>query len=270
MRRLTLLYPLIIPTPYAGETFISRFLLLLALIVVAVAGTFIQLDEFRKARLYQSEGVIVATESISKYSRCHDLVCTYSIDYTFVARPSDGGRRYSDDEHVPRVFYNSVATGAPLQVIYLASSPDTNRLYALYVPGQSSYVGAIVGGLLFLPLFVVWLWQTLDAQNARRLDNEGLLVVSAVAGRCTQENLTARPNYYRAYRRSSWKNDDVDRGPNYVFKNSYYIVYDLPGVGLVRSEVDKNTYDRMHDGSPIHLRYLPDNPRICRVEWEMG
>ncbi len=118
--------------------------------------------------------------------------------------------------------------------------------------------------MLFLPLFALWLWQTLDAQNARRLDNEGVLVASNVEGRCTQEHLSSRPNYH-AGRRSPYA--DIDNGPSYVFTNSYSIIFDLPGVGLVRQGVDQAIYEKMTEGKSISLRYLPDNPRICRLEW---
>lgn len=266
MRKLTLLYPLILSTPHADETTLSRILLFLALILVAVAGTVIQTSEFREARLLQSEGVIVATQPIAKYQHCKNGICTYTIDYTFITRPGEGERRYSDSESVSRDFYHSTAEGALLQIIYIARSPDVNQIHALYVPGKSSYTGTIVGSVLFLPLFALWLWQTLDAQNARRLDNEGVLVASSVEGRCTQEHLGPRPNYHVGLGRRPMY-DEIDNGPSYVFKNSYYIIFDLPGVGLVRQGVDQAIYEKMTEGKSISLRYLPDNPWICRLEW---
>ncbi|MBN2389868.1 MAG: hypothetical protein JXR84_04045 [Anaerolineae bacterium] len=116
--------------------------------------------------------------------------------------------------------------------------------------------------MILLPIFTLWIWQTINYWNARRLDNEGVWVNSVVEGHCTREGVGYAP------KNGSYDDDDDDSSVNSISTISHYIIYDLPGVGLVRQGVDKTIYDRVNDGSSIKLRYLPDSPRICRVEWE--
>jgi hypothetical protein len=51
-----------------------------------------------------------------------------------------------------------------------------------------------------------------------------------------------------------------------VYSVAYY--FELPGgtAPMIRAEVNKGAHQAYQVGDPVQVRYLPDNPQVCRLE----
>ncbi|MBN2389869.1 MAG: hypothetical protein JXR84_04050 [Anaerolineae bacterium] len=237
-------YPAVSPTPTPGKALGCSMAVLLLMVATMAVGAFVQQREVREVRRLQTEGVVaVARVDDKKVDRDSEDGDTYSIYYTFRAvAPNGATRDYAQWEDVPLAFYNRMPVGATLEVVYVPGAPDINRLRKFYTPGKVRYWGIFIGLGAALPCLALGAGQLTRYRNARRLDDEGMQVTTRVLDHYTHT--------------------DSDG-------NSYYIIYELPGVGRVRQAVTRKVQAQLSPGSPIRLTYLPDNPRIFRMEQEL-
>jgi len=236
-------YPLVIPTPASGKTLGCSVILLFVMIAGIAIGMFVQQLEISKAQQLQNQGVVVAaTVSDKDVDRDSDDGDTYSIRYTFRAVGGDGAvGDYGRWESVTESFYDRTEVGTTVEVVYVSDAPHISLLRDFYTPGKVDYWGAVIGAGVAILCLALGAGQLNRHRYARRLDAEGVQTVTQIV--------------------DHYSHADSDG-------TSYYIIYDLPGMGRVRQLASRNVQNRYPVGSTVRLLYLPDNPAIFRVEEE--
>ncbi len=234
-------YPVVAPIWPAGTALGCGFSLgLLGLILVA-GGWLAQQHHIREVRLLQTEGVVgVASITRQRISESDDSE-TYYVTFAFTAIANDHRVEVRKEVSVPESFYERVEYGSQIEVVYARSDPHVVKIRAFYTPGKVEYWWLIgLGSLGALCLFFTWLLLGVY-RNARRLDAEGLV---------------ARVTLLDCFEHSDSES------------TTYYVAYELPGVGPVRQGVEKKIYNRLSVGQTFNLVYLPDNPKLFRPLWE--
>ncbi|MBN2004188.1 MAG: hypothetical protein JXA21_12600 [Anaerolineae bacterium] len=239
----TKVYPAVSPTPKPRTALGCSVILVMLMIAAIAVGVFVQQKEAREVRLLEREGVVaVATVGDKKIEHGSDNDEIPYIYYTFRAVTADGAtREYGQWKSVRSSFYNQTDIGATLEVVYVPGSPNINRLRDLYTPGKMQYWGVLIAAGIALPCLALGAGQLNRYRHARRLDAEGMQAITRIMEHYTEE--------------------DSDG-------NTYYIIYELPGMGPVRQATTRNFQARHPVGSSVQLLYLPDNPLIFRLEDE--
>ncbi len=234
-------YPVVAPLWPAGTALGCAVSLGLLGLILVVGGWLAQQHHIREVRLLQNEGVgAVAVVTAQRISESDDSE-TYYVTFAFTAVANDQRVEVQEEVSVPESFYERVEYGSKIEVVYARSDPEIVKIHAFYTPGKIEYWWLIgLGSLGALCLFFTWLLFGVY-RNARRLDAEGM---------------SARVTLLDCFEHS-----DSD-------STTYYLAYELPGVGPVRQVVEKKIYDRLSVGQSFSLIYLPDNPKLFRPLWE--
>jgi hypothetical protein len=215
--------------------------LLFDLVITVGVATYFQRENVRQAELLQSEGVVTrATVVALEIGEDDEGDETYYVTYSFVSRPDrPEEREVTRSESVPYDLYKRLEEGGWVEVIYAPSDPEVARITAEYKPGAVNYLPGILGAVVALPSLVALLWFYSRYRRAARLDEEGAAATVEVLD---------------MYEDSSGDS------------TSHYIVYQLPGGVPFRTSVRGSLYRRLRVGSHVTVRYLPDDPRVFRVE----
>jgi hypothetical protein len=236
---------------------ISVFSLVLALSFTLIGALFLVLGvsgHLRDSNTYRrllEEGVVVQGSVQLLRMEEDDNLTTYYVDYQFIAPIKGDPTRIQGSQSVSSDFYRSLREGQTIQVRYAASDPDLSTLEAEFGPpniipllffGGTGGLGTLVGLAMALYVFR-------NVHYLRRLRLHGRLTQAFIYDRWEYKDLEGLATYCIAY----------------AFKA------DLPGRSVVivsRAEQNKDIYDRYKVGDSVLVRYLPDNPNICRLEIE--
>ncbi len=234
-------YPIVSPTIGTGVAlWIGVILVVLGLLLI-VGGGLAQMNHIRQVRLLDSEGVVMRALITDKSISEGEDSDTYYVHYVFSAVVQDQRIQVEKKDSVPESFYDEVEYGSDLEVIYVESDPHIVRIRALYTPGKVEYWWIIVlGGLGLMCWLVAW-GMSKNHANARQLDDQGMPIVTRLL--------------------DLYKEESSD-------STSYYVAYELPGVGPIRHAVDERVFVRLKVGDTIRLVYLPDRPKVFRPQWD--
>lgn len=233
-------YSIVAPTWKAETAWWVNLILFIVGLALITGGWLLQREHVRQVRLLQTEGV-VATAQVTDKSISHgDDNDTYYVHYAFMTLVNDQRVEIKRKESVPAWFYDRTEDGGHLEIVYVGSAPSIVRIRALYTPGQVEYWRLLVpGGLGLCCWLLAWDFFR-HYRNARQLDGEGI---------------TTTVRLLDCYKEES--SDSI----------SYYVAYELPGVGPIRHTVDKQLYTGLQAGDAVKLVYLPARPKIFRPQW---
>lgn len=204
-------------------------------------GGFLQYRAIRSARLLESEGISArATVTDTRISEDDDGDETYYVAYRFDAPSSDAGsQQVQREESVPYVVFAQAEEGGSIDIIYARSDPKVAQILANYMPGEVSYVSILVGGIMGVICALLAIPLHRRFQDAIRLDAEGVLTTTTVL------------DLFAA--------SDSD-------STTHYVAYTLPDGQKVRHGIKPAIYKQLHVGDALRLVYLPDNPKVFRLE----
>ncbi|MBN2005823.1 MAG: hypothetical protein JXA21_20870 [Anaerolineae bacterium] len=233
-------YPIVAPTLHTGTALAGSIILLLVGLIMISAGGFMQQHHINEVRLLEKEGVVAVANVTAKRVHRGDDSDTYYVTFAFTAAENGQQVDVKKEAKAPRNFYDHVEYGSKIEVVYAHSAPRLVRIRALYTPGKVEYWWMIcLGGAGVLCLLFAWMLHGIY-RNASHLDSEGVRATTLLLDR--------------------FEHSDSD-------STSYYVAYDLPGVGPIRHSVEKGIYDWLVIGDTVNLVYLPDNPKIFRPLW---
>lgn len=200
-------------------------------------GGFLQYRTIRNARLLESEGVTTrATVTGKRISEDDDGDETYYVAYRFDA----GSQPVRREESVPYAVFARAEEGGKIDVIYARSDPKVAQILADYTPGEVSYLSILIGGVMGVICALLAIPLRRRFRAALALDAEGVLTTTAVLDLFTAS--------------------DSDG-------TTHYVAYTLPDGQKVRHGVKPAIYKQLHVGDLLRLVYLPDDPKVFRVEW---
>ncbi|MBN2392562.1 MAG: hypothetical protein JXR84_17660 [Anaerolineae bacterium] len=239
--RPALKYPIVMPTFKARTMLVITVILLFVGLALIAAGWLIQRNEIREARLLQTEGIVVTAKVTGKEISEGEDSDTYYVSYSFSGVANDQHLDINRRDSVPWSFYGRVEYGGKIDIIYARSDPRIVRIHALYTPGKVEYWPLIILGGVGMLILLLTLVSRGYYRKATRLDNEGMLADVLLL--------------------DCFKHEDSD-------SVTYYVAYELPGVGPVRHSVSKKVYEQLIIGETIRIAYLPDMPKVFRPLWE--
>jgi len=236
-------YPALTPTASPRLALLLCLALVLDLLITSGAAAFFQRRNIRTAELLRREGVVTrATVVDLEIIGGGEDGDTYHVTYSFVSRPGRAEEReVTIRDGVSRDVYKQLEQGGRVEVIYAPSDPEVVRITADYDVASNDYRPTIVGAMVVLPTLGALAWFFTRYRRGARLDEEGVTATAEVL------------DLYE------------DTGGEV---SSYYIAYRLPGGDPFRHTVRASVYRRLQVGSPVTVRYLPDDPRVFRLEGE--
>lgn len=231
-------YPIVMPTFKTSVYSAIAAIMLLAGLLLIAGGWFLQHSHIHEVRLLETEGVAVSVPVVDKRISRSDDSDDYYITFAYTAIAHDQRVNVERKVSVPRSYYDGVAVGREIEVIYARSDPEVVKIGALYTVGKVEYWRLILlggaGGLCVFGALMLFREQ----RRARRLDIEGVTTTSALL--------------------DCYESSDSE-------STTYYIAYDLPGVGPVRQFLEEPVYQRLKPGDKIQIVYLPDMPKLFRL-----
>jgi hypothetical protein len=168
----------------------------------------------------------------------------YYVTYQFTAPLPQGDRKqFSREQSVDRDTYDNLPPESRITVVYAPSDPIVSRpLDWLGPPYYLLFIAAL--GSLFVVFGVILFisgWQGIA--KSRKLSRRGQLIQGTLIDR--------------------WTDQDSDGDPVYCIA----FEFTLPGrPHVTRAEYNREAYDLLEIGDPVSVRYLPDQPHICRLE----
>ncbi len=168
----------------------------------------------------------------------------YYVIYQFTAPLPQGDRKhFSREQSVDRNSYDDLPPESRITVVYAPSDPTVSRLQDWLGPPYYLLIVAALGALFVLIGMVLFIsgWQGI--MEARKLSRRGQLIQGTLIDR--------------------WTDKDSDGDPVYCVAFEFV----LPGRPRVtRAEYNQEAHDLLEIGDPVSVRYLPQQPHICRLE----
>lgn len=169
---------------------------------------------------------------------------SYYVTYQFTAPAGKGDRQnFSREQGVMRRRYDELPPQSRVDIIYAPSDPTVSTLASKFGPPFGLLFMAGMGGL-FVLIGLALLgnsWRTMG--QASQLNRQGQLIQGTVL--------------------DGWT--DTDSDGDRVYCVAYH--FTPPGrPGVTRAEYNRTAYNRLAPGDPVSVRYLPQNPHICRLE----
>lgn len=234
--------PVVTPVGSVRATRLAWLFFAFAVLVCFGLGGFLQYRAIRSARLLESEGTTAqAIVTDKRISEDDDGDETFYVTYRFDAQSPDAGARQMEHEaSVPYEVFAQAEEGGGIDVIYARSDPRVAQILANYVPGEVSYVSMLVGGIMGVICALLAIPLHRRFQDALDLDAAGVPTLTPVLDlfATSDENGT-----------------------------THYVAYTLPDGQKVRHGIKPAIYKQLHVGDLIRLVYLPDDPKVFRVEW---
>lgn len=170
----------------------------------------------------------------------------YMITYQYTApRPQGAVQQFTKATPVRLSTYESLSEGAHIPILYAVPDPAVSRPQSEFEPPVWSLAWAGLPLLLGLAGLGVALWGGWELKQVWALEDRGQMIIGVIFDR--------------------WVADPYRRPPCVA----YY--FDLPGQPnersrVIRAEYNRTAYNTYQVGDSVQIRYLPDNPKICRLE----
>jgi hypothetical protein len=170
---------------------------------------------------------------------------TYYVTYQYTApSPQGGQQQFSREEEVSENEATTLQPGSPVTVLYDPANPQTARLQAGFGPPVFKDYFKVVFlllGLGMLILAVVLLRQIISLRLYGQTTS-GIVIDRWV------ESSSASDAHCIAYRFQALQANGLARQ-------------------VTRAEEHYKAYEKFHPGDTVQIRYLPDKPEICRLEF---
>ncbi len=203
---------------------------------------YVQWIAVRESNLLAARGVVTVAqiEDLSAHTSSKGR-SSYSMKYLFYPQAGTAGAEaVKVSENISGRYYYSKEVGDVIEVIYVPEEPTIARVRELYHKGEIFVFPSILGGFIALvSLLVAWA-NALEYGHAVRLKAEG------IAGESRIVDL-----YFEKGRKS---------------KQSYYMAYELPNRVVVCHWIRHDLYKQLKIGDSVSLLYVPDDPRIYRLQ----
>lgn len=171
----------------------------------------------------------------------------YYVTYKYTAPlPQGDSQSFTDEVSVNRRTYDDLPPERIVKVLYASSNPSVSDLEQEF--GSPAWMFVFFS--CFMSVFVVVGVGMLTWGVTR---TRKVLLLNA-RGQVTQGRVTDR-----------WVDTDSDGD------NTYCVAYrfDVPlsdSGPILKGEQNAKAYNSLHVGEPVQVRYLPSNPKICRLE----
>lgn len=177
--------------------------------------------------------VALSTSESCNDGSCHDVNV---VRYTFTTLQE---QQIQGEEFVDHKQYQQIGIDADWPIVYLRSDPATyeSRYHAVKHVAETWHLlrlSLVAYLFLLIVIGLAWRWE-------RYFQQKSIL---------TQGVVTQR-----------WR--EFDEEYNY----RYSIAYTFPGGAETQATLTLDQYKQVKVGSPMMVRYLPDNPRRSRVAW---
>ena len=171
----------------------------------------------------------------------------YNVYYRFIAPVNGNPQTFEQYASVSQSVYESLETGGRLEVIYSASDPQFSVVKADF--GVSSLWPSILGvgmSLLFVGIGLMMVIPGAQAgKHILKLGSQGQLTRATVFARW-EETDSDGTSYYVAY---AFKVSSRPTGQQ-IISNAQQSLY---------------AYKKLSIGGQVNIKYLSDNPQICRM-----
>lgn len=171
----------------------------------------------------------------------------YYLTYRYTAPlPQGDSQSFTEEASVSRSTYDAFPPERPVKVLYAPADPAVSELE----PEFGSPFWPFAFFACFISLFVIIGvgMLTWGLNNSRKV-----LLLNA-RGQMTQGTLTHR-----------WIDTDSDGDDTYCI--AYRFEVPLAGSGpVLKGEQNPKAYNSLNVGDPVSVRYLPNNPTVCRLE----
>lgn len=199
-------------------------------------------DEFRSYLRLAREGTLAIAVITDLEVESYDFFEEYYVHYEFRA-PFAGDRKLFDGvDKVSEAYYNQLAVGQEIPIIYWPLDPEISAVEL------KLDVRLIIFALFFIllgPLTILFF--SLYLRRLQRLRQRGQLVQGFIFDRWIDRDMEGEPAHMVAY---AFEIDTPDRGR----------------IIITASEQNERAYEKYQIGSPVVIRYLPENPRLCFLE----
>lgn len=230
-----------------GKPDITLVALVLVLLAVGWALTWVW-DVVRNrrelARLHES-GVETEATVVQRHMRrvAGADVESHSITYRYVVSSPDAAdqQSFTDKDGVSRALYESVRMGDRITIVYAPTKPSVSRIVEdrdpfveglpidLLLPTAFAVAFSVVAGFLFK-----------GYGRARKLQQSGVTTEGTVTDAWVRRSSQSAKRYFVLYRFM----DDI----------------------WVTQQVKKRDFQELTVGTPVTVRYLPDDPECSRIE----
>ena len=171
----------------------------------------------------------------------------YNVYYRFIAPINGNPQTFEQYASVSQSVYESLETGGRLEVIYSASDPQFSVVKADF--GVSSLWPSILGvGMSLLFVGIGLMMVIPGAQAGKHILKLGF------QGQLTQATVFAR-----------WEETDSD-GTSYYVAYAFKVSSRPTGQQIIsNAQQSLYAYKKLSIGGQVNIKYLSDNPQICRM-----
>lgn len=218
-----------------------------ALFLVLGVGTYIR-DNSAYHRL-SSEGITTAAAITNLDFDSGDDPIRYYVYYQFQASIQGDTAPFQGSDEVSSTLFSRLEVGQTIEVLYWRADPSLSAVKAeLRPPSMTLLLGlGGIGGLFTLIGLVMISSSIMGIVNTSRLRLGGQVARGIVFKKWTDTDSDGDTMYYVAYAfKAEMRGKEVQH--------------------ISRAEPNKILYDNVPVGGGLMVRYLPDNPHICRVD----
>jgi hypothetical protein len=208
--------------------------------------TTITLPTWQTYYLLKDTGVTTEAVVLKRIFKRGSRTTPYLITYQYTAPvPQGRSQQFTKATPVDLSTYESLSVGAHIPILYAATDPAVSRPQSEFEPPFSSLGWAGLPLLFVLVGLGLALWGGRELNQVLALDGRGQMIRGVV----------------------------FDRWVAYPYRRPPCVAYyfDLLGqpngrTRVVRAEYNRTAYNTYQVGDSVPIRYLPDNPKICRLE----
>jgi DNA-directed RNA polymerase subunit RPC12/RpoP len=218
-----------------------------AMFLVLGVGTYIR-DSSAYHRLSR-EGITAAAAITNLDFDSGDDSIRYYVYYHFQASIQGDTARFQGSDEVSGAFFSRLEMGQTIEVRYWLADPSLSAVKAeLRPPSMTLLLGfGGMGGLFTLIGLAMMSSSIMGIVNTSRLRLGGQVARGIVFKKWTDTDSDGDTIYFVAY---AFKAEILGKGVQHIS----------------RAEQNKKLYDNVPVGGVLMVRYLPDNPQICRVD----
>lgn len=233
---------------FTAGTFLAAgsLLIIFALIFGCAMTTNVTLPAWQRYYLFKNTGITTEAVVIDRpFTQASQTRSPYQITYQYTALlPNGESQQFTTTTPVHPRTYDSLPLGKIFPILYLPTNPAASYLQSEFAPPFDSLALGGVGLLLTLGGFVIIILGRLELKQVMALDNRGQIIGGIIFERWAP--FSGRPPCV-----------------------AYY--FDLPGQPkehsrVVRAEFNERAYYTYQVGDQVQIRYLPENPKLCRLE----
>lgn len=218
-----------------------------ALFLVLGVGTYLR-DSSAYHRLSR-EGMTAAAVITNLDFASDDDSIRYYVAYQFQASIQGDPARFQGSDDVSSALFSRLEVGQTIEVLYWPADPSLSAVKAELRPPSLTLLLGLggIGGLFTLIGLV--------------------MIVSSIMGIVDTSRLRMSGQVTQGIVFKKWTDTDADGDTAYFV--AYAFNADVPGKGfqrILRAEQNKPLYDNVPVGGGLMVRYVPDNPHICRVD----